>query len=177
MTPFFRRTSSPAGTFRAGIRRVALSAFACVAAAVLFAPPGGAAEPETYPLVCRGGGGMTLVVRDEGEGPQFIARFARAPRGASAAPPSAGECAWQDRPVSSDEPDRLFFLFYGARFETIFSGGNAHLTFSVRRTGDEAARTQVQWAHRMQSAILGGEVFRVMARRSTGYLWAQSEAP
>ena len=176
MTPFSRRTSPPAGTFRAGIRRVVLSAFACIVAVAIFAPPGAAAEPEPYPLVCRGGGAMTLLVRDEGEGPQFIARFARAPRGASAAPPSAGECAWLDRPVSNDEPDRLFFLFYGAKFETVFSGGNAHLTFSVRRTGDEAARTQVLWAHRIQSAILGGEVFRVMARRSTGYLWALSEA-
>jgi hypothetical protein len=69
----------------------------------------------SYPMVCRGGGPMTLTFMQRSSdfaGPQLVIDFTRAGQGVGrerewidVLPP--GECAWLDRAIAPDEPSRL----------------------------------------------------------------------
>ena len=70
-----------------------------------------ASAPGSYPLLCRGGGGLNFSLQpgaDGIQGPTLVVGFRRAAvasaDGSSLAP---GECTWLDRPVSPAEPDHF----------------------------------------------------------------------
>jgi hypothetical protein len=69
-----------------------------------------AAEPPSYPLLCRGGGNMRLAVNhdiDSGGVPgatHMRVHFAPAGIAGSVAPPPPGHCVWMDRTFRPGEP-------------------------------------------------------------------------
>lgn len=91
-----------------------------------------AAEAQrSYPIVCRGGGGLHftyLGFSNFSSQPQIQVRFARGRAGVggdwgrldSLAP---GHCSWQDRAVAADEPDRLLIPLREAEFSISWSAG------------------------------------------------------
>lgn len=61
------------------------------------------ALPQSYPLVCRGGGG-TIGLTTEGSAGLFYFQKASGPAGAGLA---AGQCSWVDRAIGANEPTCL----------------------------------------------------------------------
>src|SRR5713226_8464591 len=69
-----------------------------------FSGTSSARTPESYPLVCRGGGSLVIGIAP-GEGNiGFVFTRGTKPAGEGLAP---GECSWVDRGMHVDEPDRL----------------------------------------------------------------------
>jgi hypothetical protein len=71
-------------------------------------PPRPSGDP-TYPLACRGGGGMQFSLTSAGfgmSGTMVVIAFRRA-AGFGVAALAPGECAWLDRPVQPQEPDHI----------------------------------------------------------------------
>ena len=67
------------------------------------------ARTESYPLVCRGGGGLKFALQSGVlgvAGTMWSMEFSRA-AGAGPASLEPGQCAWMDRPVSPGEPNRV----------------------------------------------------------------------
>ena len=58
---------------------------------------------ESYPMVCRGGGDMKAMYGRMPGKTVFSIEFSRAPQGANAKQPAAGQCAWLDRALTPDE--------------------------------------------------------------------------
>lgn len=81
------------------------------ALAALALPAGTAAAQTTYVMTCRGGGGMVAVAGQRVSQPQVFVEitFARAHQGAGTQAPGPGQCAWIDRGVGSNEPDKLIY--------------------------------------------------------------------
>jgi hypothetical protein len=68
-------------------------------------------EPQSYPILCAGGGDTQLAFAlfvDGNDDLAFSWRFNKASGGATRGL-RPGECAWTDRPVSAEEPDVLRF--------------------------------------------------------------------
>ncbi len=65
------------------------------------------AKSPSYVLECRGGG--AIFARIYNVGSVKIYGFRRARLAASVRPPSPGECAWLDRPMSRNEPPHLSY--------------------------------------------------------------------
>jgi len=79
-------------------------------------PPGPPSEP-SYPMVCRGGGGMRFNVLGEGyglSGTMVVLEFRRA-GGAGPGSLAPGECTWLDRTIDSAEPNRICDLVESTR--------------------------------------------------------------
>jgi hypothetical protein len=74
-----------------------------------------AANAPSYPMICRGGGPMTLTFMlrsNEFQGPQLVIDFIRSPQGVGGEREwidalQPGQCAWLDRGIAPDEPSRL----------------------------------------------------------------------
>jgi hypothetical protein len=64
---------------------------------------------QDYPMVCKGGGNMSLTISDEG--PKLTISFAKSPQAGSRQEPAPGTCAWVDRPINPQEPDKMYFDF------------------------------------------------------------------
>jgi hypothetical protein len=97
---------------RRSLRTTALSVLllsASVAAPVSSASA--AAAPQTYPLVCKG----TNLGVSASSGGGVAITFTRYPSGAGVLwdALTPGSCAWVDRPVSSNEPNRLCYIGAG----------------------------------------------------------------
>lgn len=61
---------------------------------------------ESYPIMCRGGGGMTARMGSSG-GASLMIEFGHAPQGYLAQKPGKGQCAWSDRAMNDKEPGVL----------------------------------------------------------------------
>lgn len=93
----------------------------------------------SYPMVCRGGGGMSAQLYAGGTTYLY---FAPASQGASVAPPGHGQCTWLDRALRSSEPTVLLSNDpAGARYlvENMIGGG----TFYVHVYNNRAGQMQV----------------------------------
>ena len=86
-----------------GVRVMYLAAFVGLSTVLMQPHPTYAGEPRSYPMTCRAGGGMQaqLVMLDNGSAALTI-RFKKGTAGAS-----AGQCAWIDRGMRSNEPNEL----------------------------------------------------------------------
>ena len=102
------------------IRSLALLASFQVASAFLLDPL--AFAEQSFPMVCRGGGGMRVEILGNGTMRVF---FAPAAQGANTAPPGSGHCTFLDRGLRSGEPNVLLTNFgaAGVLVNTIVSGG------------------------------------------------------
>ncbi|HUO98560.1 MAG TPA: hypothetical protein VMU01_07815 [Rhizomicrobium sp.] len=72
------------------------------------------ADPPSYPMLCRGGPGMRIMVNHDVTGsgiPGATAMFVyfnKAPMPGSMGPPPPGSCTWMDRPLNAAEPAVLW---------------------------------------------------------------------
>ena len=88
------------------------------------------AGKKSYPIVCRGGGGMHAVIGVYRKGKsRIIFDYKKASHGASHKKPGPGECAFLDRPISNNEP-RLLHYFY-KRHALVNTVTVRHKNFSV----------------------------------------------
>jgi hypothetical protein len=65
--------------------------------------------PQTYSMICQGGGGLTFALQPSGHGmtgSMFVIGF-RAAAGAGQAALQPGECTWLDRTLQSNEPKAI----------------------------------------------------------------------
>lgn len=62
---------------------------------------------ETYCLVCKGGRQMVVKWTRKGNIEYIYIFFQKAPYSATQRQPASGQCAWVDRPLKPDEPNRL----------------------------------------------------------------------
>jgi hypothetical protein len=83
---------------------------------------------ESFPMVCRGGGGMRAEIQANGTMRMF---FTPAAQAANIAPPGPGQCIWLDRSFRPGEPAVLLTNFGAARVlvDSMVSGGpfNVHV--------------------------------------------------
>jgi hypothetical protein len=80
--------------------------------AAMITPGSDAFAQESFPMVCRGGGGMRAEVFANGE---MRILFTPAAQAANVAPPRPGECIWLDRTFRPGEPAMLLSTFGAAR--------------------------------------------------------------
>ena len=144
------------------------------------------AQPPSYPLVCRGGGSMVLAYGTGGTGQ---VSFERAPRGAGAASPAPGQCAWLDRPLNSKEPLRLVYLdrtLDPRRFTLWFSAATAPRPSTIRAGETMLPRQAVvvlEGVHDSTSPTqviveaLAGNLFYVQARNENTSLYVTRFGP
>ncbi len=100
------------------------------------------AAERSYPMVCRGGGAMQArhVKKTMGTGlniPGLVIRFAKSRSAGTSRPPGPGECAWMDRPIREDEPDKLQLVTTQA-YDVVIQNGRIGLELSEevdRRSG------------------------------------------
>ena len=63
-----------------------------------------ALPPESYPLVCRGGGSLVIGIAPGERNIGFVFTRGTKPAGEGLVP---GECSWKDRGMHADEPDKV----------------------------------------------------------------------
>jgi hypothetical protein len=96
------------------------------------------ATPKTYPLVCRGGPGLTLTWMPDasalGTQSALVLRYRKGNRAVGENPGrlAPGECSWRDRGMRPGEPARLCYPLEVTRFTVSWSPADRR----VRRLGD-----------------------------------------
>jgi hypothetical protein len=89
-------------------------AAASMAAGMMAAATTASAEPPSYPLLCRGGGNMRIMVNHDVDGagrPGATAMtifFTPAGMAGGVAPPPPGHCTWMDRTLNGAEPANMW---------------------------------------------------------------------
>jgi hypothetical protein len=92
------------------------------------------AEGPSYPLACRGGGGLEFSLVGQGfgmSGTMFVIEFQRA-AAAGIASLAPGECSWMDRPVGPTEPNRICQTVEPARLHLHWTADNTVQNLSSR---------------------------------------------
>ncbi len=119
------------------------------------------AEPQSYPMICHGGGEMSGAWTNV---PRVIISFRKATASASQRPPGPGECAWLDRPMRADEPSHLWFSRWASRNP-----------FSIIHMAASGVRV-VGWDRRNPAvgplqAAMSGAVFQVYVYQHESHRW------
>ncbi|WP_198264395.1 hypothetical protein [sulfur-oxidizing endosymbiont of Gigantopelta aegis] len=118
------------------------------------------AAPQSYPLVCRGGGDNQTTIYNTQNGTMVFYKFKRSARGASSGV-GKGECAWLDRGISSDEPGVISMTFKKAHSKVSISQKNGKLSaYKVLTWGDRESYTKL---NKLMSDIKNGREFQVHA--------------
>jgi hypothetical protein len=128
----------------------------------------------SYPLACNGGGNMKVSVLSRGHQGRttFVVEFVRAPQGANARAPGPGECAWLDRAVAPEEPNRLYMSMRGVLVDITLDGqqrlvnwsaGNLPLSSGVSVTESSSIAVSASVADRLLDDVLRGRPFGLRA--------------
>ena len=118
------------------------------------------AAPESYPLVCKGGGDTETNIYNSEDGTTVLFKFKRSTRGASSGV-NKGECAWLDRGISRDEPEWLSMSFKPAHSKISIYHKNSRLSsYKVFTWGDRASEAKLK---KLLSSIENGNEFHVYA--------------
>ena len=143
-----------------GFSAVRLGAFV---AAVLAAPLAHA-QPQSYPLACRGGGSLFQLNIDVGgsDKSNLTISFKGAPAGASTRAPQRGECAWLDRGWRSGEPQTMTWVGDIENLGLAFSPDGRLSSISAQRAGPQSAQLKY-----LLDALRRGQTFQVHAYRDT----------
>lgn len=128
------------------LRTTAIAAFALMAAHTA------ASAQTTYVMTCRGGGDMQAVAGQRVSNAHVFVEitYRRASQGAAVAAPAPGECAWIDRGVHGDEPNKILFNDMGVSW-----------TQTVCRAGTCWVNTPSSGATSLMNAVRGGQPFQV----------------
>lgn len=144
------------------------------------------AEPPSYPLLCRGGAGMKLMVNHDVDGagiPGAAAMtifFRPAGTPGSVAPPSPGECVWLDRTFRPGEPASMWIKSPNVEFAfQVYGNGRVVNDTTGPRVNVEGAHISPEaqkWDYLVKGVMTGGlftanvynESGRVMVITSVG---------
>ena len=120
-----------------------------------------------YPVVCKGGPGMSISY--ESSRNLILLEARPAPQGANASPPGPGQCAWLDRPMTrpGETTPRGTLIF-----EIPVSGGP--VVVSITRSGT-VVKFRDEFANRIWQGATGRSTFRFMAGRKGEGVYAASE--
>ena len=118
------------------------------------------AESKSYPMVCRGGGNMSAMYGRVGDESIFAITFERSPHGDNQQHPEPGQCAWLDRPLSSEEQLELRYTNKKNKITnlTIKKGTIEVLKYE----GDNGGRDLKY----LIDAVHGGRLFNIQATRA-----------
>lgn len=122
--------------------------------------PSLAAANESYPMVCRGGGAMKAMYGRGSDRTVFSIEFSRAPQGANARQPAAGECAWLDRALT---PDEALELRYEHRDDRITNLSIREGSITVSRLEGSNAGRDLEY---LIDGVYAGKVFNLQARKA-----------
>ena len=128
------------------------------------------AEPPSYPLLCRGGPAMKIMVNHDVDGAgipgatHMTVFFRAANTPGSVAPPPPGRCVWLDRTFRPGEPENMWIK--SANIEFAFQvQGNGHIATDTTgpRVNVEGAHisTEAQNWDRIVKGVLTGGLFTV----------------
>ena len=149
----------------------------CTAAGLLAAAPSANAEPPSYPLLCRGGGNMKLMVAhdvDSGGVPGATAMtifFTPAGVAGGVSPPPRGQCVWMDRTFRPGEPANMWIK--SANIEFAFQvTGNGRVVYDatgprVNVEGRDRSITAGEWDQVVRAVMTGG-LFTVQVYNESG---------
>lgn len=155
--------------------RMSLPAFLATVILVLAVIEPAEAGPPSYPLVCRGGGGMTMhlssgITTDtEKVVTKAIIYFEPSAAAASSAPPRAGQCAWLDRGFGAGEPRALSMIFWDVGMEI---GLRANGTWGDVVPASRNAQRASQLRDLVQ-AFRTGEAFQMHVRLDARNGWLE----
>ena len=137
-----------------------VSLFSAAVIAFLNSNIGVAAQPQSYPLFCKGGS-MNITVRPQVRdgGTYFGFTFKQGKRAATSGL-GAGECTWSDRGMRSDESSSIGIKDKDLYFSTFIDlRGKARLSADCGRNGCDLARS----VNKMLDAMRHGKTFQVYA--------------
>jgi len=132
-------------------------------------------EPPSFPMVCRGGPGMRIMIAhdvDSDGNPTATSMwiyFKAAARPGSAGQPGPGECTWKEHTLKSGEPSSLFMHATHLEFAVqVESDGRISHDASGIRMNPEGNSDDAQKARYLTEGVLKGEVFYVKAYNAGG---------
>jgi hypothetical protein len=130
--------------------------------AAVFAAPPAHAQPQSYPLVCRGGGSLFQLNVDVGRSDKsnLTISFKGASAGASARAPQRGECAWLDRGWRGGEPQIMTWAGDVDSLGLAFSPDGKLSSVKTLRAGPQGAQLKY-----LLDALRNGTSFQVHAYR------------
>ena len=144
------------------------------------------ADPPSYPMICRGGPGMRIVVNHDVDtagmpgATAMTVYFHKAPLAANTAPPPPGSCAWKDRPLNAAEPAALWIKSpnIAFAFQVWGNGTVAHDTTGPRLNveGATVSAEAGNW-QRIVRAVMTGGGFEVLAYNSGGSVMVITAVP
>jgi hypothetical protein len=153
---------------RAVIRILGTST-ACLLVLALPSPAAGA--PKSYPMVCKGGGGMKAEFSHVKSGSfhssSLLITIKKSPSAASDSEPAPGHCAWVDRPLRAEEPSRLAYS----------PGSGQDFGFSFEGDRWRPGRTEDERLEYLLRAILRPEKFYVRCHRENGWFKVDAVGP
>lgn len=156
--------------------KLGLAALA-MAAGMVAATTTASAEPPSYPLLCRGGGDMKIMVNHDVDGagrPGATAMtvfFRAGPMAGSVMAPPPGHCTWMDRTLGGGEPKNMWIRSPNIEFAFQVTG-NGRVVYDG--TG---ARVNVEGAHISPEAqawdtivkgVMNGGLFTVQVYNESG---------
>lgn len=106
----------------------------------------------SYVMTCRGGGDMLAIAGQRVSNPHTFVEitYKRAAQGAGTQAPAPGECAWIDRGVNGDEPDKILFNDMGVAW-----------TQTACQNGRCWTRTPSQPVTTLMNAVTNGQSFQL----------------
>jgi hypothetical protein len=156
--------------------RTSLAALGLAAGLIAAAHPA-SAEPPSYPLLCRGGGNMKLMVNhdvDSGGVPgatHMTIFFTPAAVAGGVNPPPRGQCVWMDRTFRPGEPANMWIK--SANIEFAFQvTGNGRVVYDttgprVNVEGTDRSVTAGAW-DQVVRAVMTGSLFTVQVYNDGG---------
>ena len=146
------------------MKKINISVLAILVASAIYTRSDSLAA-QGYPMLCRGAGNSALTVTSNRTGTVLTFTFDRSSR-------VEGSCAWQDRRVSADEPNRLSITYPGVVTSITLlkrTSGEMGFKYELLGGGKTADREHLD---RVIKAFRDGNVFGVQAYndRATGYL-------
>ena len=107
---------------------------------------------QSYLMTCRGGGDMLAIAGQRVSNPHVFVEitYKRAAQGAGVRAPAPGECAWIDRGVNGDEPNKILFKDMGVAW-----------TQTACQNGRCWTRTPSRPATDLMNAVMNGQPFQL----------------
>ena len=147
-----------------------------------------ASAEQDYPMVCKGGGHMKgyIAIEDggmHGSKKTLHIEFERAPQAASRQEPLPGTCAWLDRPISAQEPTKLWLSLYSEYMRIDFQLNKAMINMDVAGTTRDGKI--VNWTvdgniRYLVDAVYNGKLFYVRGYNdpyNSGYIRVDHVGP
>jgi hypothetical protein len=124
-----------------------------------------AADPPTYPMLCRGGSNMSFELSHVQNANSQVIRikFSKGRQGAGQAAIPPGTCTWTDRGMRNDEPDSISFTIDNAFARPIISADGRLLSMryaSSPPSGNNDYRKERTMLQDLINAIREGKNFQ-----------------